>query len=33
LPARLARQLKALRERLESTTDEEETGDLRSAAS
>ena len=33
LPARLARQLEALRERLESTTDEEETGDLRSAAS
>jgi len=33
LPARLARQLKALRERLESTTDEEGTGDLRSAAS
>jgi len=33
LPARLARQLKALRERLESTTDEEGTGALRSAAS
>ena len=33
LPARLARQLEALRERLESTTDEEGTGDLRSAAS